>query len=368
MGSPTGEQVLVTTWLLVSIITIMISARLYLRLKIKRLSLQATDIFICISYIMCLLNTSADMVVYSSGAMKPDVTLSMSNLDVPLSTFERLAKTSYFSNFPFYTTFYTTKLALLTFYLDLFPLFLTKLRAAVWLTIAYCIASLVVVISLVLFLCFPIPRNWTLDRREMCSPRQQRITFYVNFALHLSGEVVIFALPFLMLRHVRLKTEVKVGVYATFAAGLATIGFGITRAVLILKPPGISGQGNARSLTQVMLYSTLDIHMGLVVACMPSLRPYLAIFSRKIASMRSKTGPSHFNESGSGGSNIKPHHLPGLDNFDPYGHLDAPRPPPDATMKRTSNNSETTVEVWDGRSMAKGQESDIELVRTNWRR
>lgn len=48
----------------------MISARLYLRLKIKRLRLQPADISICMPYIMCLLNTSADMVVYSSSAMK----------------------------------------------------------------------------------------------------------------------------------------------------------------------------------------------------------------------------------------------------------------------------------------------------------
>ncbi|KAI6635908.1 hypothetical protein MCOR14_005510 [Pyricularia oryzae] len=153
IGNPTGQEVLVTTWLLASIITFMISARLYLRLKIKRLRLQPADISIC-----------------------------------------------------------------------LFPLFLTKLCAPVWVTIAYCIASVVVVISLVLFLWFPIPLHWTLDRRETYSPRQQRSTFHVNCALHLCGELFISSLSFLMLMHVRLKTEVKAGVYATFAAGLATIG------------------------------------------------------------------------------------------------------------------------------------------------
>ncbi|TLS31511.1 hypothetical protein PpBr36_02724 [Pyricularia pennisetigena] len=136
------------------------------------------------------------------------------------------------------------------------------------------------------------------------------LTFYVNFALQLSGELVILALPFLMLRHVRLETEDKVGVYATFAAGLAITGFDITRAVLILKLPGISEQGNAR-VPYPMLYSSLDIHMGLFVGCMSSLRPYLAILSRKLASMRSKSGTSRSNDSGSGSSSSKPHHLPG---------------------------------------------------------
>lgn len=35
-------------------------------------------------------------------------------------------------------------------------------------------------------------------------------------------------------------------------------------------------------------------------------------------------------------------------------------------MNGTRDNSETTVEVWDGRSMVRGQESDIKLARTNW--
>ncbi|KAH8847176.1 hypothetical protein MCOR27_009944 [Pyricularia oryzae] len=226
IGNPTGDEVLVTTWLLASIISFMISARLYLRLKIKRLHLQP-----------------ADMVLYSSSAMKTGYHPEHVKLGRALVGIRASCK-------------------------GLFPLFLTKLCAPIWVTIAYCIASVVVVISLVLFLWFPIPLHWTLDRRETYSPRQQRSTFHVNCALHLFGELFIFSLPFLMLRHARLKTEVKAGVYATFAAGLATIGFGITREVLILKSPGISGQDNAKD-------STIDIHMGLAVACMPSLRLYL---------------------------------------------------------------------------------------------
>ncbi|KAI7914015.1 hypothetical protein M0657_009709 [Pyricularia oryzae] len=225
IGNPTGQEVLVTTWLLASIITFMISARLYLRLKIKRLRLQPADISICMPYIMCLLNTSADMVVYSSSAMKTGYHPEHVKLGRALVGIRASCK-------------------------GLFPLFLTKLCAPVWVIIAFCIAYVVVVISLVLFLWFPTPLHWTLDRRETYSPRQQRSTFHVNCALHLLGELFISSLPFLMLRHVRLKTEVKASVYATFAAGLATIGFGITREVLILKSPGISGQDNARSLTQ----------------------------------------------------------------------------------------------------------------------
>lgn len=222
-----------TTWLLVSIITFLISARLYLRLKIKRLHLQP-----------------ADMVVYSSSAMKTGYHPEHVKLGRALVGIRASCKGAVFPCSSHVSQTSSNTDWGLPKKIGLFPLFLTKLCAPVWVTIAYCIASVVVVISLVLFLWFPIPLHWTLDRRETCSPRQQRSTFHVHCALHLFGELFISSLPFIMLRHVRLKTEVKAGVYATFAAGLATIGFGITREVLILKSRGISGQDNARSLTQ----------------------------------------------------------------------------------------------------------------------
>jgi hypothetical protein len=61
---------------------------------------------------------------------------------------------------PFYATLYLCKLSLVAVYFQLFPLFMVKLRIALWITLGFCISSWVVSMALQLLLCLPVEGNW----------------------------------------------------------------------------------------------------------------------------------------------------------------------------------------------------------------
>jgi len=68
------------------------------------------------------------------------------------------------TDFPFFTTFYLTKAAILSFYLEIFPTYMHIRRIILWTAIAYASICYIVTISLNAFLCFPVKRNWYAAR------------------------------------------------------------------------------------------------------------------------------------------------------------------------------------------------------------
>ncbi|KAM0558243.1 hypothetical protein ACHAPJ_004931 [Fusarium lateritium] len=68
-----------------------------------------------------------------------------------------------------------------------------------------------------------------------------------------------------------MRKRVKVGVYCIFLLGLIDIAFSLTRFLTIQ----LSNVGSFRSITTVELWSALDAYIGLIIAFLPALRPYL---------------------------------------------------------------------------------------------
>jgi hypothetical protein len=63
-------------------------------------------------------------------------------------------------NFPFYTTFYLCKAALLAVYLQVFPEFMVKRRIFLWATIVFVVIAYIITITLIFTICLPLERNW----------------------------------------------------------------------------------------------------------------------------------------------------------------------------------------------------------------
>ena len=70
--------------------------------------------------------------------------------------------TQYFwiSNFPFYTTFDLCKGSILALYLQIFPRHLKIYLAMLYTVIAYSAIGYIVSVSLALFMCYPVQRQW----------------------------------------------------------------------------------------------------------------------------------------------------------------------------------------------------------------
>lgn len=78
-------------------------------------------------------------------------------------------------------------------------------------------------------------------------------------------------MPFSLIYKLQLRTKMKISVYAVLMLGLIDIAFSLTRYIEI----ELSVVNTASSLTLISLWSSLDVNIGVIVACLPALRPLL---------------------------------------------------------------------------------------------
>ncbi|KAH7139747.1 hypothetical protein B0J13DRAFT_67579 [Dactylonectria estremocensis] len=270
--SPSGPAVLAVIYTLIGIAAALVAARIYLRLKLQRRRLQASDLWMIAAWCAAFTTSTFDIVIYVNGILRADLNYTLVNYTGSLEKLEYLLRIMRAGLIPYLTTFYLCKASLLAVYLQLFPFFMTKRRIALWVAIAYCAAAYIVTMCLVLFLCFPIDRNWAvIDAERYCDVDNIVIVFQVAWALHFFGSLVLFCLPFLILYKLNMTKHMKVAVYSVFLLGLIDIAFSLTRFLTIQ----LGNEGSFRSITLIELWSALDAYIGLIVACLPSLRPYL---------------------------------------------------------------------------------------------
>ena len=78
-------------------------------------------------------------------------------------------------------------------------------------------------------------------------------------------------MPFSLIYKLQLRTKMMISVYAVLGLGLIDIAFSLTRFIEI----ELSVKNSASSLTLISLWSSLDVNIGVIVACLPALRPLL---------------------------------------------------------------------------------------------
>lgn len=82
----TGRYLLiwqVTEWLLLSVVFILILARLYLRLKIKRQRVTPSDWFLILAFLSAASALSFDIIFLRMGILRPDVDVYLTSVDDP---------------------------------------------------------------------------------------------------------------------------------------------------------------------------------------------------------------------------------------------------------------------------------------------
>ncbi|KAK1659623.1 hypothetical protein BDP55DRAFT_562467 [Colletotrichum godetiae] len=97
---------------------------------------------------------------------------------------------------------------------------------------------------------------------------------YVNAAVHLSTDIVIFILPLALVGRMRLAAMQKAGLISSFGVGIFTSGISVLRiASLPLATSGIDGFYQAVPL---VLLSLAEPTSAVICACVPIMRPLLA--------------------------------------------------------------------------------------------
>jgi hypothetical protein len=265
MGVVSAATVIAVVWTLQGICLTLILARLYLRLRLQHQKLILSDYFICLAWLsaICqaaveiefkklgLLNSSSTWAKYGSTTGNPYVTQAM----------------VFVSWFPLFTTQYLNKAALLSFFFYIFPSNLRSLLYSLWIATVYCGVAYIATILLVFLICLPVETKGFSFL--YCGIRRQFVIWNITWALHFSSDIIIFILPLSIMRILRLNWKKKLGLYVTFGFGVFSISACVARFVIILSTyPNVP-------VPVIEFWCAIDSYTGLIVACLPSLRPYL---------------------------------------------------------------------------------------------
>ncbi|EGU76329.1 hypothetical protein FOXB_13156 [Fusarium oxysporum f. sp. conglutinans Fo5176] len=168
-AGPSGVVVLTVIYVLISLSAIIIGARIYLRLAIQKQRLVTADWLRISAWCTAFVTGFFDILYAKEGVLHPGINYTLSNWDAPLEQQIRVRK--------------------------LFPPFMVIRRLMVWIVVVYCVCAYIVTISLQLFLCYPIQRNWYY----------RTIIFEIPFLIVL----IVFCLPFFIIHNLNMRRKVK---------------------------------------------------------------------------------------------------------------------------------------------------------------
>ncbi|KAF4448457.1 tetratricopeptide repeat domain-containing [Fusarium albosuccineum] len=285
--APGASELVISEWTLISLSTAVIAARIYLRLGIQKRRLLGSDLWMTAAWAMGIVVAAFCITFIRMGVMEHGIDPSLKAYDGSKEDKQYIRKLLWISTLPFLTSFYICKSALLCVYLQVIPAFMTSRRMFLWATIGFVAVSYLITIILFFTTCTPVSRFWTLDPNRQCLTSSWMIFVRTSWALNFAGDVFIFALPWLIVPDLMVKGWLRVGIYFTFLLGLINMVISIVRFVKLY---GGGNEGEI-SLVTIHFWNSLDLYIGLVISCLPSLRPYfnLATESRAFNYVKGKT-------------------------------------------------------------------------------
>ncbi|KAI8711009.1 hypothetical protein NCS52_01514300 [Fusarium sp. LHS14.1] len=285
--APGASELVATEWALISLSTAVIVARIYLRLGIQKRRLLGSDIWMTAGWVMGIVVAAFCITFIRLGVMEQDIYPSLSNYDGTKKEKQHVHKLLWISTLPFLTAFYLCKAALLCVFIQVIPIFMVKRRMFLWATIIFVGLSYLVTIIMFFTTCTPISRYWTLGTNRQCLTSSWMVFARTSWALNFAGDIFIFALPWLIVPDLMVKGWLRVGIYFTFLLGIINMVMTVVRFVKLY-----AGRNEGElSLVTIHFWNSLDLYLGLVIACLPSLRPYfnLAAESRAFSYVKGKT-------------------------------------------------------------------------------
>ncbi|KAH7127998.1 hypothetical protein B0J13DRAFT_646117 [Dactylonectria estremocensis] len=269
--SPGPLAVMVAIWLLTGIATVVIVARLYLRLVIQKRRIWASDIFMCGAWASAVATAAMYHLLVRQGVLDKSVTTDMQGYKGDIEDIPRIFELFWIANFPFILTFYLCKAALLATFFKLFPEFMRWQRILLWATSIFIGAAYLTSLILQLTQCQPLSSLWDFDELTSCSVEKEFVLlFRVDWALHFSSDVFVFILPWLVIPQLVMRKRLKIGIYFTFALGIVSITFCVIRCIVFEK----TAARIRIPVSYTILWCSLEIGVTLIIACLPSLGPY----------------------------------------------------------------------------------------------
>ncbi|KAL8336992.1 hypothetical protein RB601_008473 [Gaeumannomyces tritici] len=189
-----------------------------------------------------------------------------------------------------------TKMSLLFFYLRIFPA--RGIRRMIWGTVAFNAVYGLVFIFVGVFQCAPVEffwQRWDAEHTGTCL--DINAIPWANGAISIALDFWMLALPLSQLRHLKLHWKKKVGVGMMFGVGTFVTVVSILRLQSLVE--FASSSNPTWDHWDITHWSAIEINVGIICACLPSLRlllvrifPRLGGSSDRYGSKAQDNGPS----------------------------------------------------------------------------
>ncbi|KAF2736366.1 hypothetical protein EJ04DRAFT_490170 [Polyplosphaeria fusca] len=137
-----------------------------------------------------------------------------------------------------------------------------------------------------LFQCRPFHKAWDGDTPGYCV--RLDIFFYINGSIMLTTDLILYIMPVVFTWNLQLRRPQRIGLNALFALGGLVLASSAARlkAVHKLAPSFTKSAGDDFSwwFANAMIWSVLENHLAIVVACAPSVKVIALLFFPRLAS------------------------------------------------------------------------------------
>ncbi|KAK1963982.1 hypothetical protein LY78DRAFT_640443 [Colletotrichum sublineola] len=212
MGLNTREF-LIGEWVFVALCFVITIARLAVRTWRGIWSFWLSEIFLVVSLLFFLTLVVGDTYTMSRGY----------NAFVDEYFDEGFAIWKFFSSVIFDLGFYFPRFSLLAFYYELFPASEKKLRLCLHIVTVYCTCAFLTAAFVDLFWCgSDLSINWA-NSDTSCTLANCMEPMYINWTIGIVSELLVFSLPFGILRLKALRTKDRRALLGIFLLGIATL-------------------------------------------------------------------------------------------------------------------------------------------------
>ncbi|EFQ33760.1 CFEM domain-containing protein [Colletotrichum graminicola] len=221
---------------------------------------------------------------------------------LPQQQIENVLYYYYLGELFYFAALTATKLSILFFILRVFGMD-QKFRPFVYGAMALCLAYGIAFITCTALQCSPISYSWEqIDSKKVGKCNDIHLQGWMSAICNIVIDIIILVLPLKKLAGLQMKLKKKLMIMFMFSLGIfVTIVSVIRLRSLILFA---NSQNITWDYTEAAWWSTVEIDVGIICACLPSLRSlFIALGVKKLGSTN---GNSHGHSSGKRLAGIKP--------------------------------------------------------------
>ncbi|KAG9231474.1 hypothetical protein BJ875DRAFT_406887 [Amylocarpus encephaloides] len=256
-------QVLGVCSAMLALVTLVVAARFWIRLRFAKGTLGADDWCILVAWVLAAAFDLDPINQVKFG-------LGQHIYDLPLDTnFSASLELYYFGELIYFINIAITKVAVLILYLRLATS--KRLRIIIWSVMAFVILTSVASVFATIFQCTPIQKAWEVPMTSHGTCINVNSLFYANAGLDIIHDLIIFVLPMKMLYQLQLPKRQKYALIMVFAVGGFVVVTGCIRLYYLQgaqasQDPSYDNVGGA-------VWSSIESNIGVVCASLPHFKP-----------------------------------------------------------------------------------------------